>query len=59
MSLSDFPSPCVDVVLLWIHVADPTAIIGVAGHGISRVPCKVFPYMLGVSDRAEPGDVSR
>jgi hypothetical protein len=37
----------------------PTAPSAVGNHRISRFPSKVFPYVHGVSDRAEPGCVSR
>src|SRR5690606_28037172 len=37
----------------------PAAPSAVGNHRISRFPRKVFPYVLGVSDRAEPSSVSR
>jgi len=30
----------------------PEATAALGGRGISRFPCEVFPYVLGVSDRA-------
>lgn len=37
----------------------PMAPSAVGNHRISRFPSMVFPYVLGVSDRAEPSTVSR
>ena len=55
MGLSDLPHPFIGVLLHEDSHRGPPGHPPAAGRGISRVPCEVFPGVLGVSDRAECG----
>jgi len=55
---SDFPRPFIIGVRPQTFRRGPE-LFPPGGHGISRFPCEMFPYVLGVCDRAGPQSTSR
>src|SRR5258706_14958360 len=55
---SDFPRPFIIGLRPQTSRRVPE-LFAPGGHGISRFPCEMFPYVLGVCDRAGPQSTSR